>query len=170
MELQGSVEVLPDAVTAAGRADSGDGDTLDVLEVLVAALGRLGPEAEAALAPGAGRDGRRCASTSWRPTILGCGRGAGRPPDGRHRDPVYWINRDARDAEQLWLDAQEGRDKELADLFAALPLRAMIEALDRRHRGEKWRPVLEDLTCRHRALRRHLTPSQLTPSAWGNDL
>jgi hypothetical protein len=39
-------------------------------------------------------------------------------------------------------------DPELADLFAALPPRAMIEAVNRRHRGEKWRPVLEGLTRR----------------------
>ncbi|MCX5339749.1 hypothetical protein [Streptomyces atratus] len=32
-----------------------------------------------------------------------------------HRDPAYWINRDGCVAEQLWLDAQEGRGEPFAD-------------------------------------------------------
>jgi hypothetical protein len=37
----------------------------------------------------------------------------------------------------LCLDAQEGRGGELADLFAALPILAVIEVVGRRVRGEE---------------------------------
>ncbi|MEU9623856.1 hypothetical protein [Streptomyces sp. NPDC048155] len=52
-------------------------------------------------------------------------------------------------AEQLWWGAQEGRGGELADLFAALPPQAMVEAVDRRRGGEQWPAVLEELAHRY---------------------
>ncbi|MFD4833238.1 hypothetical protein ACFWPV_25775 [Streptomyces uncialis] len=154
MELAGRVEVLSDAavevweaVDTGGWSPSAAADTLGAVDVLVAALARLDPEAAAALAqvpaataavralltaPGAGSERSGPSGT----------RGRDRDP-GRHADPEFWIHRDMRVAEQLWCDAQEGRGGELADLFAALPPRAMVEAVDRRYRGEKWRPVLD---------------------------
>jgi hypothetical protein len=57
-----------------------------------------------------------------------------------------------RVAELLWLNAQPGRaGEELAEMFAALPAQAMIEAVDRRRTGEEWRSVVEELTRRHDA-------------------
>ncbi|MYR28089.1 MULTISPECIES: hypothetical protein [unclassified Streptomyces] len=52
-------------------------------------------------------------------------------------------------AEQLWWGEQEGRGGPLAVMFAALPPRAMEEAVTRRLDGEVWPEVLEDLTRRH---------------------
>ncbi|MFJ7258217.1 hypothetical protein ACIQWV_38265 [Streptomyces sp. NPDC098085] len=67
----------------------------------------------------------------------------------RQAVPEFWISRDARVAEQLWWGAQEGRGGELADLFAALPPQAMVEAVDRRRGGEQWPAVLEELAHRY---------------------
>lgn len=72
-------------------------------------------------------------------------------PQGQHRQPEYWVHRDMRVAETLWMNAQEGRGGELADMFAALPPQAMIEAMNRRGLPQDWRPLLEKLTRRYGA-------------------
>ncbi|MFI2215203.1 hypothetical protein [Streptomyces sp. NPDC020141] len=160
MELPERVEVLSDtacevweAVSTGGWEPSSAADALGAVDVLVAALARLGPEAAAALeqvpaataavralltAPGAGPERSGPSGT----------RGRDREP-GRHTVPEFWITRNAMVAEQLWWGEQEGRGGPLADMFAALPPRAMEEAVTRRLDGEVWHQVLEDLTHRH---------------------
>ncbi|MFE4177483.1 hypothetical protein ACFRR7_36515 [Streptomyces sp. NPDC056909] len=144
------------AVTANGWSSTAAADALGTVDVLVAALGWLGPDAEEALAPVLSATAAIRVLLSAPPppsdvAALSKARRRNRPTDRRFREPSYWINRDARVAEQLWVDSQEGRGGELADLFAALPPRDMIEAVDRRSRGEKWHLVLVDLTRRHGA-------------------
>ena len=163
MELAGQVEALSDAacgvwdtVEASGWSPSAAADTLGVVDALAAALAQLGPEVRTALTP------VLAATAEARAIITGPGKDetrsnlSSRAADGRRgpteqrrrADPQWWTGRDMRVAEQLWCDQQEGRGGELAELFAALPPRAMIEAVDRRQRGERWRQVLEDLTSR----------------------
>ncbi|MGW1468462.1 hypothetical protein ACWCPT_29470 [Streptomyces sp. NPDC002308] len=69
------------------------------------------------------------------------------PP--QHSRPEYWIGRDSRVAEVLWWDAQPHRRGLLADVFAALPPKAKVEAVNRRARPEDWGPLLEELAQRY---------------------
>ncbi|MGW1189269.1 hypothetical protein [Streptomyces sp. NPDC002559] len=69
---------------------------------------------------------------------------AGQAPAGRHTVPEFWNTRNMVVAEQLWWGEQESRCGPLADMFAALPPRAMEEAVTRRLNGE-----VKDLTRRH---------------------
>ena len=162
MELVGPVEALSDAacevwdaVAAGGWSPTAVTDTLGAVDVLAAALARLGPDAEQALAP-------VLAATARLRTIVTTpadsedrhtpsrATGRSRAPTAQRRrdDPQWWAGRDMRVAEELWCDAQEGAGGRLAELFAALPPKAMTEALDRRQRGERWPQVLDDLTRR----------------------
>ncbi|MFF0191385.1 MULTISPECIES: hypothetical protein [unclassified Streptomyces] len=68
-------------------------------------------------------------------------------PQGQHRQPEYWVHRDMWVAETLWMNAQEVRGGELADMFAAPPPKSMIEAMNRRGLPQHWRPL-----CTHRSL------------------
>ncbi|WP_162638569.1 hypothetical protein [Streptomyces bacillaris] len=58
-------------------------------------------------------------------------------------------------AETLWLGAQREGD-EVAEMFAALPPKGMVEAVERRDRPQDWRPLLEELT-------RHYAPPPRRP-------
>lgn len=167
MELPERVEVLSDAacevweaVAKGGWSPSAASDTLAAVDALVDALARLGPRFAEVLAPALAataaarallpnsKDGREFTG------LRSASRATADPaPAGRHTVPEFWITRNVVVAEQLWWDEQEGRGGPLADMFAALPPRAMEEAVTRRLRGEVWQEVLEDLT-------RSLTGSQ----------
>ncbi|MFF3019702.1 hypothetical protein [Streptomyces sp. NPDC057939] len=187
MELPERVEVLSDAACEVWEAVAKDGwspsatsDTLATVDALVDALARLGPEFAEVLAPAL------AATVAARALLAGCEDGqevtglrgaprtvAGPASAGRHTVPEFWIARNMVVAEQLWWGEQEGRGGPLADMFAALPPRAMEEAVTRRLDGEVWPEVLEDLTRRHAGRTgpsHRLTGSQLTPSTWGNGL
>ncbi|PVC80857.1 hypothetical protein DBP19_35045 [Streptomyces sp. CS090A] len=157
MSLPEQVVLLSDAATevwdtasAGGWSPSAALDTLGSIEVLLDALNRLGPPVRDALAPAL------TATTAVRALIAASLLGedhfaAPAPvrqpgPQEQHRQPEYWVHRDMRVAETLWMNAQEGRGGELADMFAALPPQAMIEAMNRRGLPQDWRPLLEELT------------------------
>ncbi|MFE9387610.1 hypothetical protein ACFYMO_30980 [Streptomyces sp. NPDC007025] len=176
MELPERVEVLSDAavevweaVAKGGWSASAASDTLATVDALVDTLARLGPQFAGALAPA------RAATAAARALLAGSKDGrelpglesasrpvAGPVPAGRHTVPEFWNSRNMVVAEQLWWGEQEGRGGPLADMFAALPPRAMEEAVTRRLDGEVWQQVLEDLTRRH-AVRTGPSHS-LTPS------
>ncbi|MFD9794722.1 hypothetical protein ACFWXK_27680 [Streptomyces sp. NPDC059070] len=163
MELPERVVVLSDAAVEVWEAVGRDGwsassasDTLATVDALVDALARLGPQFAGALAPA------RAATAAARALLADSEDGrelpglesasrtvAGPAPAGRHTVPEFWINRNMVVAEQLWWGEQEGRGGPLAEMFAALPPRAMEEAVTRRLDGEVWQEVLEDLTRRH---------------------
>jgi len=162
MELPERVEVLSDAACEVWEAVAEDGwspsavsDTLATVDALVDALARLGPEFVGALAPARAvtaaaraflmgpEDDREATSLRGAPRATTAG-----APAGRHTVPEFWINRNMVVAEQLWWGEQEGRGGPLADMFAALPPRAMEEAVLWRLNGEAWHEVLEDLTRR----------------------
>ncbi|WP_327180395.1 hypothetical protein OG599_35010 (plasmid) [Streptomyces sp. NBC_01335] len=142
-------------MVADGWSPSAAMEALAAVDALVAALARFGPEAERALAPAL------AATARARAVVVGPQDGeraaalAGAPPPrvpvpaGRHTVPEFWITRNVAVAERLWWGAQEGRGGPLADMFAALPPRAMEEAVLRRRQGEDWRTLLEDLSRRH---------------------
>ncbi|MBM7054101.1 hypothetical protein [Streptomyces durocortorensis] len=157
MSLPEQVVSLSDASIEVWETASADGwspsaalDTLGSVEVLLDALNRLGPPVQNALAPAL------TATTAVRALIaasllredhLASQAPVRQPkPQGQHRQPEYWVHRDMRVAETLWMNAQEGRGGELADMFAALPPQAMIEAMNRRGLPQHWRPLLEELT------------------------
>ncbi|MFI9060144.1 hypothetical protein ACIGXQ_37445 [Streptomyces anulatus] len=160
MSLHEQVVSLSDAATEVWETASADGwspsaalDTLGSVEVLLDALNRLGPPVRDALAPAL------TATTAVRALIaasllreghLATAAPVRQPkPQGQHRETEYWVHRDMRVAETLWMNAQEGRGGELADMFAALPPKAMIEAMNRRGLPQNWRPLLEELTRRY---------------------
>ncbi|MFD8822771.1 hypothetical protein ACFV1C_10495 [Streptomyces sp. NPDC059605] len=163
MELPERVGVLPDvacevweAVVEGRWSPSEASDTLAAVDVLVDALACLGPEFAGVLAPALtataaarallvnAEDG--CEVPCLRSTSRAA---AGQAPAGRHTVPEFWNTWNMAVAEQLWWGEQEGRGGPLTDMFAALPPRAMEEAVTRRLNGEDWHQVLEDLTRRH---------------------
>ncbi|MYW00376.1 hypothetical protein [Streptomyces sp. SID3343] len=157
-DLHSRIETLSDAacevlttVTATGWSPCAATDALGAIETLVGALGRLGPPARSALAPALAATATLRALISASPP----GHDDATPRSGHthpadpHRQPEYWTTRDMRVAEVLWLYAQEGRGGAIADLFASLPPQAMVEAVDRRGRGEGWRATVEELAHRH---------------------
>ncbi|MFJ4972691.1 hypothetical protein [Streptomyces sp. NPDC088755] len=162
MSISEQAVSLSDAATEVWDRASTDGwspsaalDTLGSIEVLLDALNRLGSPVRDALAPAL------TATTAVRALItasllredhLASTAPVRQPrPQGRHREPEYWVHRDMRVAETLWMNAQEGRGGELADMFAALPPKAMIEAMNRRGLPQDWQPLLEELTLRYGA-------------------
>lgn len=93
--------------------------------------------------PGPAGDG--CAALRWTRLARAPGEavvGAG------HRDPAYWINRDGCAAEQLWLDAQEGRGEPFADSWVD-------------------RGLLEDLMKESETTRAAMTKLAMDPSLAG---
>ncbi|MFD7498034.1 hypothetical protein ACFV8T_37810 [Streptomyces sp. NPDC059832] len=127
-----------------------------MIDTLVSALTRLGPSAQAALVPALTATAALRALITVSPPPQHDAEPQGprrrqRPSGGRHSQPEYWMSRDTRVAEALWLNAQPGRRGELADMFAALPPQAMIEAVNRRGTSEDWGPLLEELTRRYDA-------------------
>ncbi|MFF3558222.1 hypothetical protein ACFYXL_32965 [Streptomyces tsukubensis] len=163
MELPERVEGLSDAacevweaVTEGGWSPSAASDTLATVDVLVDALARLGPQFAEALTPALAATAAARAllanseDSRQVPGLRGAPQAATGPAfAGRHTVPEFWISRNMMVAEQLWWGEQEGRGGPVADMFAALPPRAMEEAVLRRRNGEVWNEVLEDLTRRH---------------------
>ncbi|MFZ4240841.1 hypothetical protein ACOZGD_37475 [Streptomyces murinus] len=180
MELPERVEALSDAACEVWEAVAESGwsalaasDTLATVDALVDALARIGPEFAEVLAPALAATAAarallaRCEDGSEDGSEATGPRGAARTtagpaPAGRHTVPEFWITRNMVVAEQLWWGEQEGRGGPLAEMFAALPPRAMEEAVTRRLAGEVWQEVLEDLILRHTD--RTSPPHRLTPS------
>ncbi|MFJ2915411.1 hypothetical protein ACIO8F_39860 [Streptomyces sp. NPDC087228] len=164
MKLPERVKVLSDmacevweAAIADGWSPSAASDTLATVDALVAALARIGPETEELLAPALAATAKtrtlfvRSQDARGATGLSGAARPDSAPapePAGRHTVPEFWITRNVAVAEQLWWGAQEDLGGPLADMFAALPPRAMEEAVLRRLQGEVWHAVLEDLTRR----------------------
>ncbi|MFI7278583.1 hypothetical protein [Streptomyces sp. NPDC049879] len=141
---------VAEAVTTRGWTPMAAADTLATIDTLTGALGVLGASARDALGPvtvATDRLRALIAATPHQPPTPLLSPRVRRGGSDRYRDPQYWLRRDARVAEQLWVGEQ--RPTRWGDLFAALPPAAMVEAVTRRHRGEHWHAVLQDLAARH---------------------
>ncbi|WP_327179881.1 hypothetical protein OG599_34445 [Streptomyces sp. NBC_01335] len=140
-------------MVADGWSPSAAMEALAAVDALVAALARFGPEAARALAPALAATARArellVGPQDNEGTAARTGAAGQSSRAGRHPVPEFGITRNAAVAERLWWDAQEGRGGPLTGMFAALPPRAMEEAVLRRSQREVWHTLLEDLSRRH---------------------
>ncbi|MGY3341092.1 hypothetical protein ACVW0K_007285 [Streptomyces filamentosus] len=126
---------------------------LDAADALLRALDVLGPAARTALLPAlaATADLRALIAASLPPPPTSVPRPPAAAP--AHRQPAYWVTRDARVAEMLWLGEQKGCGGEAAEQFAALPPKAKVEAMDRRGCPEDWPRLVAELARRYGKMR-----------------
>lgn len=145
-ELNQAAHRILDTVTVSGWTPDDVQSTLEAVDILITALGRLGPETVTRLAPV--WEATEKVRTAPTPPPR---RGVAYPrrPDDMHRNPVYWVSRDMRVADQLWADKQDGNVSETGRMYAELSPWAMVKAMDRRRWGENWDQIVRDLYREH---------------------